>query len=168
MLDQKRLKKFEDSEYRASYLEGSVRSGISYQIKALRAKDDLTQKGFADAIGTTQSVVSRLENPDYGKVTVQTLLDIAIARDVALVVRFVDYPTFFGFADRMAEDDLQPASVYESIAKASVPSPAFETRHFKVEMTDGYAALNLRISSDRPDNQIELRASDNGRMFYAK
>ena len=39
-------------------------------------------------------MVSRLENEDYGKVSLQTLIDIAERLDIALVVRFTDFPTF--------------------------------------------------------------------------
>ena len=39
-------------------------------------------------------MISRLENEEYGKVTLQTLLDIAERLDIALVVRFVDFPTY--------------------------------------------------------------------------
>lgn len=171
MLDRKRLSRFGDGGYRASYLEASVRSGISYQIKALRSKDNLSQKSFGQAIGVPQSVVSRLENPEYGKVTVQTLLDIAIARNVALVVRFVDYPTFFGFSDRMAEEDLQPDTVFESITKASTATLPFDPGHFMVEMTarpSSDIAANLKITSDGLTKHIDVRASGHERMFYVQ
>jgi hypothetical protein len=45
-------------------------------------------------VGKPQSVACRLEDPDYGKVTIQTLLEVANVFDVALRVRFVPYSTF--------------------------------------------------------------------------
>jgi len=45
-------------------------------------------------MGKPQSVVSRLEDPDYGKVSVQTVLDGAAAFDVALLVQYVSFPEF--------------------------------------------------------------------------
>ncbi len=93
-----------DREYREAYVEGHVKSYIPYQLRAIREKLRLTQKAFAERIGKPQSVVSRLENTEYGKVTVQTLLDIARGLDIALVVKFASFPEFLAaYADLSAE-----------------------------------------------------------------
>ena len=63
---------------------------IAHQIRALREKSGLNQKQFGDEIGKPQSVVSRLEDTEYGGITVNTLLDIAKARNVGLKVEFTD------------------------------------------------------------------------------
>jgi transcriptional regulator with XRE-family HTH domain len=118
VLDLKRLRRFLSRDYRNEYLDTTVRAGISYQISALRAKTGLTQTAFAAKLGKPQSVVSRLECSEYGRVTVQTLLDIAKALDIALVIRFVDYPTFFRTADRMAPTDLAVDDINDSMRKA--------------------------------------------------
>jgi hypothetical protein len=81
-----------DSEFRASYMAHSLRAFLADQIRALRG--ERSQRVFGEAIGKPQSVVSRLESEDYGKVTLQTLLDIANKLDIALLVRYVDFPTF--------------------------------------------------------------------------
>ena len=36
-------------------------------------------------------MISRYENPDYGKYSISTLLELAAAFDVALAVRFVPF-----------------------------------------------------------------------------
>lgn len=100
MLDQDRLSRFQESkEYRASYTTGRVRLAIATQIRALREQFSTTQDAFAEKIGKPQSVISRLENPDYGKMSVQTLLDIAEALDITLVVKFMSYDKFFTLLD---------------------------------------------------------------------
>jgi hypothetical protein len=81
---------------------------LAQQIRALRG--DLLQSEFGRLIGKPQSVVSRLEDPDYGKVTLQTLLDIAGKLDIALLVRFVDYPTFVISTEDISPSSLMPAS----------------------------------------------------------
>jgi transcriptional regulator with XRE-family HTH domain len=91
VINQEDLKPFLNKEYRDSYIEGHVKGGIAYQIQALREKSGLNQKDFGDQIGKPQSVVSRLENTEYGSVSVETLLDVAKALDVALQVRFSNY-----------------------------------------------------------------------------
>lgn len=129
MLDLKRLKRFLSKAYRDEYLDTTVRSGIAYQIFALRSKAKMTQSVFSAQISKPQSVVSRLENAEYGKVTIQTLLDIAKGLDVALLVRFVDYPTFFGFANAMSEADLAVDNVQESVQKNGTQlSPEWSSR----------------------------------------
>lgn len=49
----------------------------------------LAEKAFGDS--KLQSMVSRLEDPDYGKYSVSTLLTLADAFDVGLVVRFAPF-----------------------------------------------------------------------------
>lgn len=80
--------------YRDSYVAEHVRTGIAYQVRAMREARGWAQKKLAEILGKPQSVVSRLEDPDYGKLSVQSLLEIASAFDVALLVQFVSYPEF--------------------------------------------------------------------------
>jgi transcriptional regulator with XRE-family HTH domain len=86
-----KLEPFLDKEYRDEYLDGYVKAGIAYQVHAIRTHLKLTQAEFAAKINKKQSVVSRLENTEYGAVTVSTLLEIAKSLDIALDVRFSSY-----------------------------------------------------------------------------
>lgn len=119
MKDQLDLKKFLRKDYRDGYMQTQVRAGISYQFQALRKKFNLNQNEMAKRIGKPQSTVSRLENVEYGRVSVQTLLDIASSLDVALIVQFASYPDFFVRTENMTEGALQVDTVYESQIKSS-------------------------------------------------
>jgi transcriptional regulator with XRE-family HTH domain len=99
-------KKIADRGFRASYMSHSLRAFLADQIRALRG--DLSQKAFGEPIGKPQSVVSRLENEDYGKVTLQTLIDIAEKLDIALLVRFTDFPTFIRSTADISESAFAP------------------------------------------------------------
>lgn len=110
------LNRFLRKKYRDGYLQTKVRGLIAYQIQALREKTGLNQTDFAKKIGKTQSVVSRLEDTEYGRVTAQTLLDIACALDVALVVKFVSYPEFLFQTRDASVSALQPQTIHESAA----------------------------------------------------
>jgi transcriptional regulator with XRE-family HTH domain len=103
--------------YRDEYLATQVKGGIAYQIQALRAKAHLSQSEFGEKIGKPQSVVSRLESTEYGSLNVRTLLDVAAGMDVALLIRFVSYPEFFKWTERMSEADLSVETIYESDAR---------------------------------------------------
>jgi transcriptional regulator with XRE-family HTH domain len=91
--DAELLEPFTDKDYRDAYLDGYVKGSIAIQIRALREKLGLSQVAFAKKIGMTQSVVSRLEDSEYGSVTVNTLLKVAKENNVGLHVRFTDYLT---------------------------------------------------------------------------
>lgn len=114
-----KIRKFASKEYRDGYMQTHVRGGIAYQIKALRKKFSMSQSKFACATGKKQSVISRLEDVEYGKVSVQTLLDIASSLDVALLVRFVSYPEFLNRYSDMSTKALQPDTISESLNSVS-------------------------------------------------
>jgi transcriptional regulator with XRE-family HTH domain len=120
VFDPDNLKKFERKDYRDSYLQTQVRGGIAYQVRALREKSGLNQTDFANKIGKKQSVVSRLENTEYGRVSVQTLLDIACALDVALLVKFVAYPDFLGQTEDMSSRGLMVATIQETLRDLAI------------------------------------------------
>ena len=113
----KKIFKFANKFYRDGFMQTQVRSGIAYQIQALREKEGLSQTAFAELTGKKQSVISRLEDTEYGKVSIQSLLDIASALNVALLVRFVSYPEFLERTQDMSVARLQPETIFESLKK---------------------------------------------------
>ena len=56
-----------DDEFRHEYMTDQVRSYIAFQIRALREQRHWNQADLAAASGKKQSVISRLEDPDYSK-----------------------------------------------------------------------------------------------------
>ena len=93
MSDLSKLQKFLNDSYRGSYLESHVKGSIAYQIQALREKEDINQTKFGKLIGKPQSIVSRLENTEYGGVNINTLLQIAHALKIGLEVKFCNFET---------------------------------------------------------------------------
>lgn len=93
-LSKRLFEKLKSKSYRDAYVAEHVRTGIAYQIRALRTQRGWSQKKLAEEMGKPQSVVSRLEDPDYGKVSIQTVLEGAAAFDVALLVQYVSFPEF--------------------------------------------------------------------------
>ena len=64
---------------------------IPIQTRILREQRELSQGQLAERVKTTQSVISRLEDPNYGKLSLSSLLKLASAYDVALLVKFVPF-----------------------------------------------------------------------------
>jgi transcriptional regulator with XRE-family HTH domain len=62
---------------------------IAEQVYALRRQMGLTQKQLAEIVGTTQSVISRLESTDYKNERLETLQKLAAALQCYLEVRFI-------------------------------------------------------------------------------
>jgi transcriptional regulator with XRE-family HTH domain len=93
-ISKKLFERLQRKSFRRAYLAEHIRRGIAYQIRALRDQREWKQGRFAKLLGKPQSVVSRLEDPSYGKLTVQTLLEVANVFDVALQIRFVSYSSF--------------------------------------------------------------------------
>src|ERR1700748_2430884 len=83
---------FKKERFRKSYFARQLKVFLAAQIRALRG--DRTQTEFGKLIGKPQSVVARLERESYGKVNLQTLIDIVQKLDIALIVRFVNFSTF--------------------------------------------------------------------------
>ena len=55
----------DDPERKASVQQERVNAEVAQLIHDLRTEAGLTQKDLAELVGTTQSVISRLEDSDY-------------------------------------------------------------------------------------------------------
>ena len=98
---------------RHAYMATQLKSFLSDQIRTLRG--DLTQREFGDKIGKPQSVVSRLEKQLDQHISVQTLIDIAVKLDIAVIIRFVDFTTFLRYTEDYSDKALAP-SAYDQAA----------------------------------------------------
>ena len=74
------------------------KAAIAAQIYDLRTKAHLTQKQLADLVGTTQSVISRLEDADYGGHTLSLLERLATALHCRVEVRLLPDKAGYAFA----------------------------------------------------------------------
>ncbi|MFO1100471.1 MAG: helix-turn-helix transcriptional regulator [Xanthobacteraceae bacterium] len=120
-ISRKLLDKLQKKSYRAAYVGEHVRQGIAYQIRALRDQRGWKQGELAQRMGKPQSVVSRLEDPNYGKVTVQTLLEAASVFDVALQVRFVPFSSFLRNTRNISANALEVLSFADDISAKTEP-----------------------------------------------
>lgn len=80
-----------DIESRQAYMEACVEQDIAWQISINRKARELSQKQLAEKIKTTQTAITRWEDPCYGRHSIPSLIKIAHAFDCALMVRLVPY-----------------------------------------------------------------------------
>jgi len=69
--------------------EATLNAQIAQEIHALRTRAGLTQKQLAELVGTTDSVISRLEDADYAGHSLKMLQRISAALHRRLEIRFV-------------------------------------------------------------------------------
>jgi ribosome-binding protein aMBF1 (putative translation factor) len=75
----------------AALEEARLNAVIAQQIYDLRTKAGLTQKQLAELVGTSYSVISRLEDADYEGHSLSMLQRISAALHYRVQVRFVPF-----------------------------------------------------------------------------
>ena len=161
-LSKKLFDRLKGKAYREAYVEEHVRTGIAYQIRALRAQRDWPQKKLAEEMRKPQSVVSRLEDPEYGKLSVQTLLEVAATFDVALIVQFVGFPEFLRRTrdvspEAMRADSFDPTQLRPVALQAAAISSEPE-RHAANIVVGRFASWQI-ASSPPAEQSINLEAA---------
>lgn len=145
------LESLKDRARRAFFAESQIEVLIPFQIKAMRKRRGWTQKELADHAGMAQARISVLENVNNeGAVNVRTLLKIAEAFDVGLIVRFAPFSELAEWSTRMQRsnhevptfDDELAASVCDEEDQDACISPAdLAKRQFNLhDINDSRAA----------------------------
>jgi hypothetical protein len=98
--------KMRDKEYRDAYVDGHTRQVLARQMREFRG--DQSQTEFGEILGKKQTVVSRLEDASYSGWSLRTILEVAAKVNVAVFVRFVDFPTFLKYSQDLSDDALHP------------------------------------------------------------
>ena len=80
----------EDTERQVSLEVERVNAEVARTIYELRKKAGLTQKELGQMVGTTQSVISRLEDADYEGHSLSMLHRIAMALNRRLSVQMIE------------------------------------------------------------------------------
>jgi transcriptional regulator with XRE-family HTH domain len=127
-----------DEEYRYAYAEDFLNTYIATQIKVLRDKrGKMTQKQLADAIGTQQPGIARLENVNYSKWKVETLKKVARALGVRLKISFETFGSLLEEDANFSREALERPPFEEDPAFKEAEEPTEE------ELSDLLAAPSV-------------------------
>lgn len=100
-------------EYREAFVAAFLKRYIPFQIRTIRQKREMSQQQLAEASKVTQGVISRAEDPDYGNLTLNTVLRIAGGFDLAFVGKFVRFSELVTIVDQLSEESLDLPSFAE-------------------------------------------------------
>ncbi len=106
-------------KYRAEFVAAQVKRGIPFQIRTLLRQTELSQEELASRAGLTQGVVSRAANPDYGNLTLNTIVRIAAGFDVAFVGKFVPFSELGEWFTDLSEESVRVKTFAEENAEFS-------------------------------------------------
>jgi transcriptional regulator with XRE-family HTH domain len=122
--------------YRESFPASVVKRMLPLQIRVLRKQRGWSQAQLAQESNLTQGVISRAENPDYGNLTVNTLVRIAAGFDCAFIGRFIPFSEL--------------ANWYTSVAdEKALEVPAFSEDRGLTDMLRGFTATQA-VPSQSP------------------
>lgn len=147
-----------------------LNQGLAHQIRAMRNSREWSQKMLSDKMDCkAQSIISRLEDPAYGKYTIQTLTKVADAFDVALMVRFVPFSKLIDDAEDLSPRALNVTSFEEDMhahegateIAASMTNDFFDRLTFPriAEMEPEYIALD-DVSSSYQANSFNFEITN--------
>lgn len=105
-------------QYREEFVASQVKQGIPFQIHAMRKAVPMSQEELAERSQLTQGVVSRAEDPDYGNLTLNTIIRIAAGFDVAFIGNFVPFSDLVDWFENLSEDSVRVETFEEENRRA--------------------------------------------------
>lgn len=155
----KQLAKLKRKAYRDAYVEEHVKTSLPFQIRALREQREWSQADLGAKTGMRQNAISRLEKSNYGSLSVNTLIRLASAFDVALMIKFVPFRKLLDeFSDLSTEalevpsfdnevpdlEDLAATPTWYQSISASYAIPFALKTHLDLEAITTYQAETFR------------------------
>ncbi len=112
-METKLITKLQDKEYRDAFVASQINIELPFQVRALREARGWTQSQLAEKAGMAQPRISAIETPGKGKFNLDTLLRLASAFDVGLVVRFAPFSEMIEWAEHFSPDSFEVPSFEE-------------------------------------------------------
>lgn len=116
-------------KYREEFVAASVRRSFPEQVRSIMKRRDISQAELAHASRLTQGAVSRASDPDYGRLTLHTIIRVAAGLDMAVIIRLIPFSRFVRDYDKTSEETLAGVKTFveedtaESVEPATIQTP---------------------------------------------
>lgn len=108
-------KDFESKEYRQVFAEQFVKELLPFQIEILMKHRGMSKQDLAKATGLSEQTIARAINPNSQSISLNTVIKIAAAFDVAFVAKFIPFSKLHEMVTNLKEDDWKLPSFNEEL-----------------------------------------------------
>lgn len=131
-------------KYREEFVASQLKRGIPFQIRTLMKQRGLSQEELASRANLSQGVVSRAANPNYGNLTLNTIIRIAAGFDVAFIGRFVPFSELGRWFTDLSEESVRAEGFEEEDAAfAKLAADASLAAGHSISFADLVHRINL-------------------------
>lgn len=133
--NKKLFERFKNDEFRNEYVSSRIRSRMAVLIRTLRKARGWSQAELAQRANTKQSVISRIEDPDYEGTSLQSLFAIAGAFKLPLWVDMPEWTQWAVKSEELSSRQLQRRG-FDELTSSDLMVPQFK---FQVSNTSAPA-----------------------------
>lgn len=151
--------------YREEFVAVQLKRGIPFQIRTLMKQKKLSQEELARRAGLTQGVVSRAANPNYGNLTLNTLIRIAAGFDLAFVGKFVPFRELGTWFLNLSEDSVAVPSFGEDTPAEPIgPQVERGERRVAIKEAVGGRVIPINRASASEEHSLVLEHNPQPQM----
>ena len=132
---------------RKAYVRAKISVNLPSQIRALRLKQKMNQEDLAQEAEMKQPRISAMERPGATKFNLETLIRLAAAFKVGLIVKFAPFSEMLRWENEFSQDTFNVATIEEDFEFQREEQPAItSTTPFVQNIFSEAASVSLGIS----------------------
>ncbi|MGO8791429.1 MAG: helix-turn-helix transcriptional regulator [Terriglobia bacterium] len=153
------IEKLKDWKYREAYIRASININLPSQIRALRLRQEMTQGELAKKSNMLQPRISAIEKPGAIKFNIETLIRLAAAFEVGLIVKFVPISEMVNWENKFSQDEFNVVTFARDGEMPSVESQAISGYYSSVPSTPAISFVDPpRTMRARPELDFNVPA----------